>query len=511
MLLYIYKSTSAYMLKIPHSYYLCSAEQSRFMDEKTISEFGIDGFTLMEIAGTRAADFILSELPAGSHGVFFCGKGNNAGDALVVARLLSQQGYKITLCFLSGTDDLSPDTQKNLDLINKLETEFEILNWENFTPKKYDFVIDGMLGTGLNSEVRAPYSDAIDWINNQKNPVFALDVPTGLHADSGKILGLAVQADYTLSFGALKTGFFLNEGFDAVGEVILCELSFPNKYKTPDAYLIDRDWVEANSSTPQQRKHKYDGGVLYIIAGSEGLTGAGILAAKSAWKTGLGAVVLITPKGLLEIYEKQLEQIIKKPVGDSDDVYFRESHYEEVLKLLDEKPGKLLIGPGLGRQEETIRFTQKILQKFEGDSVIDADALFALSQLDKWERPGSSNWILTPHPGELKSLLSTDVNDDYDRMIRSSKKARDEQLTILSKGMPSIVGTESGVLYLTGYDTRIFSRAGFGDVLAGKIGASWLQFSSVEMACFNALLDGFKKVQQYYEANSGSLEPIDII
>lgn len=501
------------MPKIPHQYYLCSAEQSRFMDEKTISEFGIDGFTLMEIAGTRAADFILSEMGTGFHGIFFCGKGNNAGDALVIARLLSQQDYQITVCFLSGTDDLSTDTQKNLDLLQKLDTEIEIQNWENFNPENNacDFVVDGMLGTGLNSEVRAPYSDAIEWINSQNAPVFSLDVPTGLHADSGRILGTAVQADFALSFGALKTGFYLNHGFDTAGEVILCELSFPNKYKEPTAHLIAQNWVEANSPSPQKTKHKYDGGVLYIIAGSEGLTGAGILAARSAWSAGLGAVVLITPSGLLEIYEKQLVQIIKKPVGDNEDVHFKESHLEKVEDIIQEKPGKVLLGPGLGRQEETIRFTQKFLQRFEGDVTIDADALFALSKLDSWEKPSGSNWVLTPHPGELAGLLNEDIGDDLDRLNLTKQKANDEGITILSKGMPSLVGTESGDAYLTGYDTRIFSRAGFGDVLAGKVGAFWLKYSSPELACFHGLIDGYEKAQQYFAENDGSLEPIDII
>jgi NAD(P)H-hydrate epimerase len=393
------------------------------MDEKTISEFGIDGFTLMEIAGTRAADFIQSEISSGSHGIFFCGKGNNAGDALVIARLLSQQNYTITLCFLSGRDDLSADTQKNLELLHKLDEDIEIMDWEDFSPKDYDFVVDGMLGTGLNSNVREPYDKAIEWINNQQAPVFALDVPTGLHADSGRILEAAVQADYTLSFGALKTGFYLNHGYDCSGEVVLCELSFPNKYKTPTASLISREWVDDLSPSPQKNAHKYDGGVLYVIAGSEGLTGAGILAAKSAWSAGLGAVVLITPKGLLEIYEKQLVQIIKKPVGNRDDQWFKPSHLEKVLSIIEEKPGKVLIGPGMGREADTVNFAQQFLQKFEGDVLIDADGLFALSEMDSWEKPDASNWILTPHPGELKSLIKDEVKDDYNRLKLTKAKA----------------------------------------------------------------------------------------
>ena len=499
------------MLKIPHPYYLCSAEQSRSMDEKTISEFGIDGFTLMEIAGTRAADFIQSEIPPASHGLFFCGKGNNAGDALVIARLLSQQDYKVTICFLSGTDDLSKDTQKNLELINKLEDDIDLLNWEDFKPKDYDFVVDGMLGTGLNSAVRAPYSDAVEWINNQDKPVFALDIPTGLHADSGQVLGTAVQADYTLTFGALKTGFYLNEGYDTAGEIILCELSFPNKFKTPDAHLISRDWVDQNSPSQKKNKHKYDGGVLYIIAGSEGLTGAAILSAKSAWSTGLGAVVLITPKGLLEVYEKQMIQIIKKPVGDRDDKFFNESHLDEVLNIIKEKPGNVLIGPGLGRNDETIQFVHEFLQTFIGDVLVDADGLFALSQVEEWAKPEASNWILTPHPGELKSLFKEEVSDDFNRLKLVKENSLQKKITFLSKGMPSIIGTQSGDVYLTGYETRIFSRAGFGDVLAGKIGAYWLKYSSSELACLHGLLDGFEKSQKYYSANSDTLAPVDII
>ena len=499
------------MIRVPHPYYLCSAEQCRSMDEKTISEFGIDGFTLMEIAGTRATDFIQSEVEPGSHGIFFCGKGNNAGDALVIARLLSQQDYKISICLLSGRSELSPDTRKNLELIQKLDEEFEILDWDDFTPTNYDFVVDGMLGTGLNSDVRSPYSDAIEWINKQESPVFALDIPTGLHADSGQILGIAVEADFTLSFGALKAGFYLNQGFETAGEVILCELSFPNKYKEPTASLISRDWVDHNSPSRNIPEHKYDGGVLYIIAGSEGLTGAGILAAKSAWSAGLGAVVLITPKGLLEVYEKQLIQIIKKPVGDRDDMYFKKKHLDQVTEIIQEKPGKVLIGPGLGRLEETIQFTQSLIQKLQGDVLIDADGLFALSQLDSWEKPDSSNWILTPHPGELKSLFKKDVSDDFERLKLIKEKAGQTNITILSKGMPSIIGTQSGDSYLTGYETRIFSRAGFGDVLAGKIGAYWLTYSSPELACCHGLLDGFEKSQQFHSKNSGSLAPIDII
>jgi len=180
------------------------------------------------------------------------------------------------------------------------------------------------------------------------------------------------------------------------------------------------------------------------------LTGAAVLAAQSAWGTGVGAVVLITPKGLLNIYEKSLTQIIKKPVGTDMDTRFSTSHFEQVQSILNEKPGSLLIGPGLGRDPETINFVQKILSYFNGNVVIDADALFALSESDGWKKPDNANWILTPHPGELKNLLASEIQDGFDRLIQVFKTAKEESVTILSKGFPCNLGTTFGRYLLNG-------------------------------------------------------------
>ncbi len=496
----------------PYPYHLCSAEQCRRMDERTINEFGIDSFTLMEIAGTKAADFILSEIESDSHGLFICGKGNNAGDALVVARILSEKDHPVTICFVGGTDSLSEDTSKNLELLKKLKGNINFVEWvSDFDFREYDFMVDGMFGTGLNSDVRFPYDEVINELNQSKKTNFSLDLPSGLHTDTGRKMGSAVLADFTITFGALKTGFYLNDGFDHSGEVVLCELPFPNHFKEKSAYLTHEDWFTESEIDQKQREHKYDGGVLYIIAGSEGLTGAAVLAAQSAWGTGVGAVVLITPKGLLNIYEKNLTQIIKRPVGTDNDIHFSMSHLEQIQSILNEKPGSLLIGPGLGRDPETINFVQKLLSDFNGNVVIDADALFALSESDSWKKPDNANWILTPHPGELKKLLGSDIQDGFDRLIQVSKTAKEENITILSKGFPCILGTTSGDAYLTGYDTRIFSRAGFGDILAGKVSGHLLALKEPDSACIKALIDGKQKAVFHFNNSNSELEPIHLI
>lgn len=496
----------------PYPYHLCSAEQCRRMDERTINEFGIDGFTLMEVAGTKAADFILSEIDSKSHGLFICGKGNNAGDALVVARILSEKDHPVTICFVGGTDSLSKDTSKNFELLKKLKGNITFIEWDSdFDFREYDFVVDGMFGTGLNSEVRAPYDEVINEINRSVKTIFSLDLPSGLHADTGRKMGNAVLADFTITFGALKTGFYLNDGFEHSGEIVLCELPFPNHFKEKSAYLIHEDWFTELGINQKQREHKYDGGVLYIIAGSEGLTGAAVLAAQSTWGTGVGAVVLITPKGLLNIYEKNLTQIIKKPVGTDTDTCFSTSNFEQVQSILNENAGSLLIGPGLGRDPETINFVQKILSYFNGNVVIDADALFALSESDGWKKPDNANWILTPHPGELKNLLASEIQDGFDRLIQVSKTAKEESVTILSKGFPCILGTTSGDTYLTGYDTRIFSRAGFGDILAGKVSGYLLALKVSDSACIKALIDGKQKADIHFNNLNSELEPVHLI
>ncbi len=483
------------------------------MDERTIHEFGIDGFTLMEVAGNKAADFIHSKFPDGGHGIILCGKGNNAGDALVVARVLAQYQFQLTLIFVEGTENLSPDASRNFDLLCKLDSPITIHS--TFDPSSLhfacDFIVDGLLGTGLSSNLREVYADAVDWINQQTAPTCALDIPSGLHGDTGEVMGVAVTADYTLTFGAYKPGFFLNNGPTHSREIILCDLPFPNHLKDVSHFLMDEQWVKRYKSG-KTRKHKYADGMLYIVAGSEGLTGAAILAAQSAWASGIGAVTLITPKGLLDIYEKNLVEIIKKPVGNSADVSFALSHLKDVQAILQEKPGVLLIGPGLGRNKDTIAFTRQLLATYEGNAVIDADALFALAQLPVIQKPAPSNWILTPHPGELAALTNSTISSDQERISKASIMAGNLSATIVSKGSPTVIGTPDGNRYITGYQTNIFSRAGFGDVLAGKIAARSLIDEHTTLAICSALLDGKKKADTFIEKNDGDyLAPLDIL
>jgi len=503
---------------IPHPYELTTAKESRQLDHQTINNFGIDGYTLMEIAGSKMAARLLKSAGENMNTLVVCGKGNNGGDGLVVARYLVQHGHSVTIIFVSATDDLSTDARKNYELLQKMcghksndRGDIHFLN--DWNPQKltegYDCIIDAMLGTGLDSNLRGKYSAAANWINKQNTKVCAVDIPTGLNSDTGKVMGEAVTADTTFSFGTRKLGCYLNQGPSCAGDVIYCDLPFPNYLKTAHTrYLLSEEWVnKIKPQQPPQAKHKYDAGILYVIAGSEGLTGAAIMAARSAWAEGLGAVMIIAPRGIIPVLEPTTPQIIKKPVGIRDDVYFKTAHLNEVVEFLEEKPGTVLLGPGIGRQQATVQFVCELMNNCTSELVVDADALWALAQ-QSWNTPEAGNVIFTPHPGELNRLTAFETGDGYKRMMAAETFARQHQITMVSKGYPAIVSTPDTVSVFTGYDTRIFTRAGYGDVLAGKIGANMaLGYTPLE-GSLKALWSGYQKS---LKSDKKILEPADLI
>jgi NAD(P)H-hydrate epimerase len=225
----------------------------------------------------------------------------------------------------------------------------------------------------------------------------------------------------------------------------------------------------------------------------------------------LGAVILICPRAILPIYEHNLPSIIKKPVGNRDDYFFKEKHVTDVLSIIREKEGKVLLGPGLGREPATLNFVKQFISQNKTDTVIDADGLWCLSQLEDWEKPEPSNWILTPHPGELTRLTQEDISDDVRRLKIVQEYAQEHDVTILSKGMPGIVGTPAGKCYLTNYNTRYFARAGTGDVLAGKISACFTLGYTPDHSCARGLLHGEEKLNNFLRHQQGLPEPSDFI
>jgi NAD(P)H-hydrate epimerase len=504
---------------------LFGAKASRALDEASIHEFGLSGFTLMELAATQAADFLKPELRPESRVLICCGSGNNGGDALAVARLLAEAGHEIHIYAPSGLKKLSGDAAHNLTLLRSLQengTAGHIILTE--TPEEppqkpddyFDVIIDGLLGTGLSRPVEGSYHDAITLINKLSAPIYALDIPSGLHADSGKVLGIAVQAHTCFMFGTRKRGCYLADGPDYCGDRVFCPLPFPAYLA--DAQLNDdtdpwpvRLWegdveTDIRSTRKQKPAHKYENGNVYLAAGSPGLTGAAVLAAKAAWSTGCGSVAVFTPRELMPAYDAHFIEQTRMEVSSDGKGCFNEASADEIIAQLKRRPGVLVLGPGLGRGEQAAAFVKKLLSGLETPVILDADGFTALAA------PGVLDGInprlpllVTPHPGEQKTLHERKAGSPEDlREFLTAFPCRSRML-YLAKGFPIMMADERGGL-VAGYDSRLFNRTGYGDVLSGFIAgflsmmASQNDSADLLSAAQKALHTGYRRLQKRLEA-----------
>lgn len=513
-----------------HNLLLATADQSRNTDRLTIESLGLPGETLMEIAGNRAADIIASDFPKGGSVLFVCGKGNNAGDAFVAARILLDKGFRVTFYPVFGTDDLSGDCGRNYSRLNQMAEamEVEVPYWKEWKdPSNFDLIADGIFGTGLQREVKSPVSDIIRQINDSGRPVYALDIPSGLHCDTGEILGTAVMASKTVQFGLRKIGCYMGDGPACSGERVQVELPFPGIYKKEiSVRLIEerRDPVQmlrqysrtsAGSSSPPRKKtlHKYNNGVVHVIGGSAGLTGAPLYAARAAWSLGMGAVTLIHPSAWSTTMDIQAPELIKKPAGSAGSKSFTEEHADEVLSFIHDRKGVTIIGPGIGRNSRTQAFVRRIVHESNGPVIIDADGLraFAGSFEAISGRSHPEQVILTPHPGELAHMTNKSCQKDIERLQCVMELSAQTGCVLLSKGNPVFIhSSHTSQTLLTGYDTTLFARAGFGDILAGHIASFYSRCNDPLDSCENGLLYGYNKINDISSRGTLFPEPSDL-
>ena len=424
---------------------LFTTEQTREMDQKTIREYGISGFTLMEIAAAGAAG-IISEIqqPEGS-GIFICGKGNNGGDALAAARyLVDQYRHRAEIVLLHKREELSEDTGRNYEILKKIAKESSRIRFHDNPEEglreisKADYIVDGIFGTGLADEPRAPALEIILKLNDAGKPIYAMDIPSGLIGTTGQAPGACIEATHTVTFGTNKTGFYLNGASRYTGEVHLIRLPFPASLLKSDVHLLNKELFESIPEPVRRAVHKYDKGVVHLLAGSQGLTGAAIIAAKSAVQQGAGAVFLYAPKKLLPAYEITLPGIIKIPLGEENDTFYRTPHQQKILENLEKRPGVLVAGPGTGTHPDTTNCLKAILSQYTGPAVLDADALKLFSDSSYQKPEHSQPWLLTPHPGEARNYLGIHSSDDYQKLEEITRLAGSLNAGILLKGYPTL-------------------------------------------------------------------------
>ena len=433
------------------------ASQVRELDRIAIEDCGIAGYTLMSRAG-EAIFALLKQFCSSAQSVcIVCGAGNNAGDGYVVARIAAAAGLQVSVVALVDPDKLSGDAA--LAFNDFVDSGIEpVIGFESLpTAEVY---VDAMLGTGLDRPLDGSFLAAVRALNASESPVMAVDIPTGLHADSGLPLGAAVRADATLSFIGLKSGYFLGDGPELTGRLFYDNLGVPTdiaKAVQPVLLCIDRDLIVSTLPPRRRTAHKGSHGHILIIGGGRGMLGAARLAGEAALRSGAGLVTLATFPDHAHSCAMDRPELMCRGVSGSGDLE----------KFLDQAT-VIAIGPGLGTDDWARELLESVLQAAEHNIplIIDADALNLLAQMPS--KPRRDNWIATPHPGEAARLLNTDAASiQQDRLAAVTALRNLLGGVVVLKGAATLVAGDNEMVRVCRHGNPGMASAGFGDVLTG--------------------------------------------
>lgn len=460
---------------------LVFAEEMRSLDQQAAEQIGLPTMVLMENAGKAvaeaAADFL--EDCSGKKVVVFTGKGNNGGDGFVAARWLAKFGAKVQVFLAAPWQDLLGDAAAQLRICRKCGIELLPLedgqgSWDvaEVSCRQADLVIDAILGTGFSGTLSGQYQQACRLLNSVAVPVLAVDVPSGVSADSGAADDDAVQAEVTVTMALPKPGLFLYPGAAAAGEVIVADIGMPATLLEPTEskkFLLTESIVSDLLPRRSGNCHKGDAGRVVVVAGSPGFTGAAALAAQAAVKAGAGLVSLLTPLCSREVLAVKLTEVMVEGLIERMPGVLGGGAVNAVLEQAG-RADVLAIGPGLGTSSSTATVIREILQAAEVPVVIDADALTALQGYTGILSTLRAPKVLTPHPGELGRLLDlTPAEVDARRVELAGQYAVEWDAVLVLKGAPTVIGCPDGSVYLNTTGNSAMATGGCGDVLTGII------------------------------------------
>ncbi len=461
---------------------LPDAEQQRAIDAWAIEQRGIPGIELMERAGSGLAELVAARAPFGTVAVV-CGKGNNGGDGLVVARLLREQGREVDVLLLADPDELRGDARTNLERLPGAPPR----RFEAGALRGAAAIVDAILGTGFSDEPREPARGAIEAINaaSAHAVIVACDVPSGVDASTGEAAGAAVGADATATFHAGKPGLWIAPGKAHAGQVEVIDIGIPDGAPGHPAVGLIGTGVLEEIPRRGRESTKFAAGAVLVCGGSLGLTGAPCLASESAMRAGAGYVTACVPRSLNLVFEQRLLEVMSVPLPDRDGALTADG--AETVLTRAARAGALVLGPGLGRGDQSFELARTIAHDAETPVLLDADGLNAhAEQLASLAgRPAAT--VLTPHAGEMGRLLGLESAEvERHRLACVRRAAALSGAIVVLKGDDTIVGDPDGRALISRGGTSALATAGTGDVLSGVIGA----FLSKRMDPFTAACAG---------------------
>jgi NAD(P)H-hydrate epimerase len=475
-----------------------TADQMKTLDRRTIHERDVRGIDLMENAGKGATEVILRRFPhlPRKRVAIIAGKGNNGGDAFVIARHLIKRGLGVNIFLLAENEAVKGDAKTNLDILTKDGIEVrELVTPREFESVKddllsHDLFIEGILGTGLSSEVKGYYREVISALNATGKPIVAIDIPSGLDATSGKPLGTCIKATFTPTFALPKVGQLIHPGVEFVGELQVIDIGIPGDLIEEEdirSHLIQYEDIRALLAVPRHGDtHKGDYGHLLVLAGSVGKTGAAALACEAAMRVGAGLVTLGIAGSLNEIMEVKLTETMTMPLPETESRTLGLDAFQEIIEI-SQRMQALVIGPGISTVDETGQLVRKLVKALRLPMVIDADGLTALSVKSEILKDIETPIILTPHPGEmarLTGLSSKAVQED--RIETSRNFAIEYGVYLVLKGSQTIIAQPDGNIHINPSGNPGMASGGTGDVLTGMMGGLVCQGLSPSSAAIAA-------------------------
>lgn len=460
----------------------------RKMDQMAIEEYKILGAVLMENAGREVALAVKDFYKRKSGGklqekakiVVFCGKGNNGGDGFVAARHLSNMGFSTFIYLIANPEDITGDAGLNLGIVEEMKLPIEIIDKSSDLSsikekiKDSSVIIDAIFGTGLKGEVKGIARDVIELINSLEVPTIAVDIPSGISGESGKVLGAAVKAEETVTMGALKIGLLLYPGAEYAGNIKIADIGMPKIVEESieaEAELLEGKWVASCFKDYPPDAHKGTFGKVFIIAGSQGMTGAAALSAEAAVRSGAGLVTVGVPKSLDDILETKLTEAMKLPLAETPEHSLSPEALNTALDFAS-RCSAVVLGPGISQKIETKRFVNQFILKCSVPIVIDADGLNALADNPDILKDISVPVIITPHPGEMGRLLDmTSAQIQEDRIGAAKTAAKRFGCVAVLKGARTLIAKPDGKFFINPTGNPGMATGGSGDVLSGMIGA----------------------------------------
>jgi len=479
-----------------------TAAQMQALDRRTIEEAGVPGTTLMERAGVGVLSCLQQQIGAlrGKTITVLCGKGNNGGDGFVVARLLIKQRAHVQVLTMAPAKELSRDAAVMYRQLIRAAGKAVIKPFSSVRQvlsmlQNSDVIIDALLGTGLSSPVTGQYAEAIKSINQARRMTVAVDLPSGIHADTGTALGQAVLADLTVTLGLPKLGLFQNHGIDHAGRIEIADIGIPPAYVDAVGsriHLITAPFVHRTLPSRRLSSHKGTFGHAGIIAGSVGKTGAAAMCAQAALRIGAGLVTIATPASVNDVLESKLLEVMTMPMPDTTARTFSHTALDHLRDFIAARSA-VAIGPGLSTHPETVELVQALVRKLDRPGVLDADALNALAGRASLLTECTIPPILTPHPGEMARLAteSSAQSVNADRIGTATRFAKDHGVYVVLKGAKTVIARPDGMAAICPTGNPGMATAGTGDVLTGMITGLLAQgLASWEAACVATYLHG---------------------